>query len=445
MHDLLIKNAKIVNDGRIFTGSVLIDQQKIVSVTEGSTEAKATQVIDASGLYLLPGVIDDQVHFRQPGLTYKADIHSESKAAAAGGVTSFMDMPNTKPQTITQQLLKEKFALAVENSLINYSFYIGATNDNLEELLKTDPATVCGIKLFMGASTGNMLVDNQESLKNIFSNVPMLIAIHSEYEPLIRENLAKYKEEFGETIPIKYHPIIRSEEACYRSTYIAVDLATKYRTRLHVLHLSTARELEFFEPACDLRNKRLTNEVCVHHLWFTDKDYEKLGSLIKWNPAIKTKSDRNALLNGVLDDRIDIIATDHAPHTLEEKSNDYLLCPSGGPLIQHSLPAMLELSHRGLISLEKVVSKMCHTPAEIFRISKRGYIRNGYWADLVLVNINDPWTVEKNNILYKCGWSPFEGTTFSSRIITTIVNGNVVYDKGTFTEKKSGLALSFER
>jgi dihydroorotase len=445
MHDLLIKNAKIVNDGRIFTGSVLIDQQKIVSVTENSTEAKATQVIDASGLYLLPGVIDDQVHFRQPGLTYKADIHSESKAAAAGGVTSFMDMPNTKPQTITQQLLKEKFALAAENSLINYSFYIGATNDNLEELLKTDPATVCGIKLFMGASTGNMLVDNQESLKNIFSNVPMLIAIHSEYEPLIRENLAKYKEEFGEAIPIKYHPIIRSEEACYRSTYIAVDLAAKYSTRLHVLHLSTARELEFFEPACDLRNKRLTNEVCVHHLWFTDKDYEKLGSLIKWNPAIKTKSDRNALLNGVIDDRIDIIATDHAPHTLEEKSNDYLLCPSGGPLIQHSLPAMLELSYRGLISLEKVVSKMCHSPAEIFQISKRGYIRNDYWADLVLVDINDPWTVEKNNILYKCGWSPFEGTTFSSRIITTIVNGNVVYDKGNFTEKKSGLALSFER
>jgi dihydroorotase len=445
MHDLLIKNAKIVNDGRIFTGSVLIDQQKIVSVTENSTEAKATQVIDASGLYLLPGVIDDQVHFRQPGLTYKADIHSESKAAAAGGVTSFMDMPNTKPQTITQQLLKEKFALAAENSLINYSFYIGATNDNLEELLKTDPATVCGIKLFMGASTGNMLVDNQESLKNIFSNVPMLIAIHSEYEPLIRENLAKYKEEFGESIPIKYHPIIRSEEACYRSTYIAVDLAAKYSTRLHVLHLSTARELEFFEPACDLRNKRLTNEVCVHHLWFTDKDYEKLGSLIKWNPAIKTKSDRNALLNGVIDDRIDIIATDHAPHTLEEKSNDYLLCPSGGPLIQHSLPAMLELSYRGLISLEKVVSKMCHSPAEIFQISKRGYIRNDYWADLVLVDINDPWTVEKNNILYKCGWSPFEGTTFSSRIITTIVNGNVVYDKGNFTEKKSGLALSFER
>jgi dihydroorotase len=445
MHDLLIKNAKIVNDGRIFTGSVLIDQQKIVSVTENSTEAKATQVIDASGLYLLPGVIDDQVHFRQPGLTYKADIHSESKAAAAGGVTSFMDMPNTKPQTITQQLLKEKFALAAENSLINYSFYIGATNDNLEELLKTDPANVCGIKLFMGASTGNMLVDNQESLKNIFSNVPMLIAIHSEYEPLIRENLAKYKEEFGEAIPIKYHPIIRSEEACYRSTYIAVDLAAKYSTRLHVLHLSTARELEFFEPACDLRNKRLTNEVCVHHLWFTDKDYEKLGSLIKWNPAIKTKSDRNALLNGVIDDRIDIIATDHAPHTLEEKSNDYLLCPSGGPLIQHSLPAMLELSYRGLISLEKVVSKMCHSPAEIFQISKRGYIRNDYWADLVLVDINDPWTVEKNNILYKCGWSPFEGTTFSSRIITTIVNGNVVYDKGNFTEKKSGLALSFER
>jgi dihydroorotase len=445
MHDLLIKNAKIVNDGRIFTGSVLIDQQKIVSVTENSTEAKATQVIDASGLYLLPGVIDDQVHFRQPGLTYKADIHSESKAAAAGGVTSFMDMPNTKPQTITQQLLKEKFALAAENSLINYSFYIGATNDNLEELLKTDPANVCGIKLFMGASTGNMLVDNQESLKNIFSNVPMLIAIHSEYEPLIRENLAKYKEEFGESIPIKYHPIIRSEEACYRSTYIAVDLAAKYSTRLHVLHLSTARELEFFEPACDLRNKRLTNEVCVHHLWFTDKDYEKLGSLIKWNPAIKTKSDRNALLNGVIDDRIDIIATDHAPHTLEEKSNDYLLCPSGGPLIQHSLPAMLELSYRGLISLEKVVSKMCHSPAEIFQISKRGYIRNDYWADLVLVDINDPWTVEKNNILYKCGWSPFEGTTFSSRIITTIVNGNVVYDKGNFTEKKSGLALSFER
>jgi dihydroorotase len=445
MPDLLIKNASIVNEGRTFKGSVLIDKQHILSIHKGQDYPEASKVIDATGLYLFPGVIDDQVHFREPGLTHKGDIWTESRAAAAGGVTSYMDMPNTNPQTITQSALKDKFDIGARNSLVNYSFYMGATNDNLKELVKTDPLNVCGIKLFMGASTGNMLVDNPESLKAIFAEVPLLLAVHCEHEPTIRENTTLYKEKFGDSIPVKYHPLIRSEEACYRSTYHAVELASKNGTRLHVLHLSTGKELELFEAACDLQNKQITNEVCVHHLWFCDKDYDKLGMRIKWNPAIKTSSDREALINGILDDKIDIIATDHAPHTIEEKSKGYFQAPSGGPLIQHSLVVMLELYKRQLIPLETIINKMCHTPADIFRISKRGYIREGYWADLVLVDLNASWTVGPANILYKCGWSPFDGTVFSTQVITTFVNGETVYDRGKINEVSTARALQFNR
>lgn len=445
MPDLLIKNATIVNEGRIFKGSVLVDQQKIVSIYEGPCSLSASKMIDAKGLYLIPGVIDDQVHFREPGLTHKGDIRSESRAAAAGGVTSFMDMPNTNPQTITQSALQEKFEIAANSSLINYSFYIGATNDNLGELLKTDPANVCGIKMFMGASTGNMLVDNPESLQAVFSKAHLLLAVHCEDEPTIRKNIETYKRTYGDSIPIRYHPLIRSEESCYLSTSLAVDLASKYGTRLHVLHLSTGKELDLFQAGGNLSTKQITNEVCVHHLWFSDEDYEQLGTRIKWNPAIKTMNDRDALIKGLIDDKVDIIATDHAPHTLEEKGKDYFHAPSGGPLIQHSLVIMLELYKQGKLSLEGIITKMCHAPAEVFRISNRGYIRQGYWADLVLIDLNDPWKVEASNLIYKCGWSPFEGTEFFSRIITTIVNGEVVYDNNQIHETKAAMALRFNR
>jgi dihydroorotase len=445
MPDLLIKNATLVNEGRIFKGAVLIDDKKITSVIEGMCYASADEIIDAQGLFLLPGVIDDQVHFREPGLTHKGNIYSESRAAAAGGITSFMEMPNTNPQTITQSALAEKFLIAEKNSITNYSFYIGATNDNLEELLKTDPKTVCGIKIFMGASTGNMLVDNPESLKDIFSNAHMLVAVHAEDEQIIRANTERYRKEFGEAVSMSYHPFIRSEEACYRSSSLAVELASKYNTRLHVLHLSTGRELMLFNPGGNLSMKKLTNEVCVHHLWFNQNDYESLGTLIKWNPAIKTAEDQKALFQGLLDNRIDIVATDHAPHTLDEKSRNYFDAPSGGPLVQHSLTAMLEFYKRGTISLDRIVYKMCHAPAEIFQVSKRGYLREGYWADLVLVDLDRPWRVEKENILYKCGWSPFEGLTFSSSVISTFVNGVKVYDKGKINEGTSGMKLLFDR
>ncbi len=445
MPELLIKNAQIINEGRIFKGFVLVDRQKIRSVGEGDCHEHASNVIDASGLYLIPGVIDDQVHFREPGLTHKGDIYSESRAAAAGGITSFMDMPNTNPQTITQKALNEKFEIAARSSLINYSFYIGATNDNLDELLKTDPASVCGIKIFMGASTGNMLVDNPDSLHAIFSKASLLIATHCEDEKTIRENITKYKSIYGDSLPVRCHPLIRSEEACYRSTALAVELAERYGTRLHVLHLSTGKELELFQSGNDLRSKRITNEVCVHHLWFCDEDYEELGTRIKWNPAIKTSGDREHLIKGLKDGKVDMIATDHAPHTLEEKGLGYFQSPSGGPLVQHSLTAMMEISNKGKISPEEVVSKMCHAPAELFRIAGRGYIRKGYWADLVLIDPNKSYTVSKENILYKCGWSPFEGIRFSSSIRTTIVNGEIVYDNGRLYEKKSAMPLHFER
>jgi dihydroorotase len=445
MPDLLIKNVTIVNEGRKFEGSVLIDNQKIAAVYEGECTAIASEMIDATGLFLFPGVIDDQVHFREPGLTHKGDIYSESRSAAAGGVTSYMEMPNTNPQTITQQALREKYNIAESKSIVNYSFYIGATNNNLDELLKSDPQKVCGIKIFMGASTGNMLVDEPESLRNIFSHAHLLVAVHCEDESVIRANTEEYKSKYGEDLPVIYHPKIRSEEACYRSSALAIELASQFGTRLHILHLSTGKELQLFNAGGDLRKKQITNEVCVHHLWFNQNDYERLGTRIKWNPAIKTPDDQSALLQGLLDNKIDIVATDHAPHTLEEKARTYFLAPSGGPLVQHSLVAMIEFYKKGTLTLEKIIDKMCHAPAEIFRVSKRGYIRKGYWADLILVDLNSPWKVDSSNILYKCGWSPFEGTVFSSSVIATFVNGRKVYNLGQIIEGSSGMALTFER
>ncbi len=446
----IIKGATIVNDGRSFIGNVQFANGIIEQVTEGqspvASETSAPDgytVIDGTGKLLLPGVIDDQVHFRDPGLTHKADLTTESRAAVAGGVTSFMDMPNTVPNTLTQELLEEKYSAAAEKSYANYSFYMGVSNDNLEEVLKTDPAKVCGIKVFLGASTGNMLVDNPETLERLFSKSHMLIAAHCEYEPIIRENLQKYKEQYGDNIPIAYHPAIRSSEACFRSSQFAVNLARRHNTRLHVLHVSTADELALFSNEKSDSQKRITAEVCVHHLWFSDQDYSRLGNLIKWNPAIKTAADRSALLAAIKDNTIDIIATDHAPHTSEEKSRNYTGCPSGGPLVQHSLTAMLEKAFNGEISKELVVEKMCHAPARIFNIDRRGYIRKGWYADLVLVDPENPWTVSKDNILYKCGWSPLEGTTFQSKITHTFVNGNLVYDQGAFNETFRGSRLLF--
>jgi len=372
-------------------------------------------------------------------------VRTESRAAAAGGVTSYMEMPNTKPQTITQQALEAKFENAKINSLVNYSFYMGATNDNLDELMKTDPKTVCGIKIFMGASTGNMLVDNPESLRKIFANANLLVAVHCEDESTIQNNTRKYLDKYGESIPFSCHPMIRSEEACYKSSSYAVDLATKFGTRLHILHISTAKELELFSTNNDLKTKQITSEVCVHHLWFNDGDYEKLGAKIKWNPAIKTARDQKALMEGIFNNKIDVIATDHAPHSIEEKNNPYTTAPSGGPLVQHSLVAMLEFYMQGKISLEKIVEKMCHSPADIFHVENRGYLREGYWADCVLFDLNDTWKVDKSNLLYKCGWSPFEGVEFGSSIHTTIVNGGIVYENGSIVEGNHSMPLQFLR
>jgi dihydroorotase len=442
-----IKNAIIVNEGMVFGGGVYIEGGVISMLFMNGDMPEVpegAEVIDAYGLHLIPGVIDDQVHFRDPGMTWKADLHTESRAAVAGGITSFMEMPNTNPQTLTQELLEEKYKLGAEKSLANFSFYMGASNDNLDEILKTDPARVCGIKVFMGASTGNMLVDDPDTLKQIFEKAPALVAVHCEDENTILENIRILKERFGEDIPIEYHPMIRSEEACYRSSSMAVKLAKEYGTRLHVLHLSTGRELELFDNGIPLEKKKITAEVCVHHLWFHEADYDRLGTFIKWNPAIKSMEDRDELLAGLLSDKIDVVATDHAPHTREEKENSYFKAPSGGPLVQHSLPAMLEMFQRGLISLEKIVEKMCHAPAICFKVKNRGFIREGYAADLVLVDLNAPWMVEKNNILYKCGWSPFEGQRFQSAVSHTFVNGNLVYCNGTFDETVKGERLMFD-
>ena len=446
MKKILIKNANIVNDGKVFEGDVYIENDTIVEVADIiSAKSQDVQVFDAEGQYLLPGVIDDQVHFREPGLTHKEDIEHGSKAAIAGGITSFIEMPNTVPQTTTIEKLEEKFAIAAEKAYANYSFMFGGTNDNLEEIKKVDPKTTAALKLFLGSSTGNMLVDDEKVLEQIFKNSPLMVVAHCEDEETIKNNLAKYKEEFGDDIPIIYHPEIRSEEACYISSSKAVALAKKTGARLHVFHLSTAKELSLFTNKIPLKDKKITAEVCIHHLWFNNEQYNEKGTHIKWNPAVKTKKDQEALLQGLLDDKLDVIATDHAPHTKEEKNNVYTKAPSGGPLVQHALPAMLEFYHRGKISLEKIVEKMCHNPAILFEIEKRGYIKEGYKADLVLVDLNAPWTVQKDNILYKCGWSPFEKTTFRSRITHTFVNGKLVYKNFKVLDVKNAERLTFNR
>lgn len=442
----LIKNAKIVNEGIIFEGDILIEGEFIKEIST-SISAKSSQdvIIDVEGSYVFPGVIDDQVHFREPGLTHKATIESESRAAVAGGITSFIEMPNTVPQATTIERLEEKFDIAAKTSYANYSFMFGGTNDNLEEILKVDPKKVAGLKLFLGSSTGNMLVDNPEVLQKIFSSTDLLISAHCEDEATIKQNLAMHLEKYGKEIPIECHPIIRSEEACYISSSKAIELAKKTGARLHVFHVSTAKETKLFSNKIPLKDKKITAEVCVHHLWFSDEDYKAKGTLIKWNPAVKTAKDRDALWKALLDDRIDVVASDHAPHTLEEKNNSYTEAPSGGPLVQHALPAMIEMHHKGRISLEKIVEKMCHNPAILFQIEKRGYLREGYFADLVIIDINSPWSVKKDNILYKCGWSPFEGSIFKSRITHTFVNGALAYKNFKFFDVKAARRLTFDR
>ena len=444
MNSTLIRNALLINEGNIFLADVFIQNGLIAQIGQ-SLDVQADASIDAEGKYLMPGIIDDQVHFREPGLTHKAELYTESKAAVAGGITSFMEMPNTKPQTLTQELLEQKYQRAKEVSLANYSFFMGASNDNLEEVLKTDPKNVGAIKIFMGSSTGNMLVDDKSVLENIFEKSKMLIAVHCEDEATIQKNTAHYKSIYGEDVPIELHPKIRSDEACYKSSSMAIELAKKHDTRLHVFHLSTAKEMELFRNDIPLEEKRITAEVCIHHLWFDDSQYADKGTHIKWNPAVKSKADKEAVFQALLDDRIDIIATDHAPHTLEEKNNTYFNAPSGGPLVQHALVAMLEFYHEGKISLEKIVEKMCHSPAICFQVEDRGFIREGYAADLVLVDLNDPWEVNKENILYKCAWSPFEGNTFKSRVTHTWVNGHLTYQNGTFDESQKGHRLTFDR
>jgi dihydroorotase len=443
---ILIQNAILVNEGVRFEGSLLIENEKIKRIFHSTppydSETRDAFVIDAKGLYLIPGVIDDQVHFREPGLTHKGDIYTESRAAVAGGITSYMDMPNTLPQTVTQKLLKEKYARAEKVSAANYSFSIGATNDNLEEVLKTNPENVCGVKIFMGSSTGNMLVDNSAVLTELFRCTPLIIAAHCEEESIIRSNIEKARLQFGENVPFNYHPVIRNAEACYKSTSKAVELAHRWGTRLHVFHLSTDREMELFHPG-NVTDKKITAEVCVHHLWFTDADYEKSGALIKWNPAIKTKEDREGLWSALLNNKIDVVATDHAPHTMEEKKNSYFHAPSGGPLVQHSLVAMLEMSNSGKITIEKIVEKMCHAPASLFHIRKRGFLREDYYADLVLIDPDKKWTVSKDNILYKCGWSPFEGVQFSHNITHTFVNGHLVWHQNQHIPGVWGKRLLF--
>jgi dihydroorotase len=445
MNNTLIKGAKIVNENQVFVGDVLIEGNYIKQIGTAISVADDVDIINAEGKYLIPGMIDDQVHFREPGLTHKATIATESKAAVAGGITSFIEMPNTVPQATTQELLEDKFKIAAKTSYANYSFMFGGTNDNLEELLKTNPKNVAGIKLFLGSSTGNMLVDNEEVLEKIFSSTKMIISVHCEDEATIRKNTEHYKGIYGDDIPIKYHPIIRSEEACYLSSSKAIELAKKTGARLHIFHLSTAKETDLFRNDIPLEEKQITAEVCVHHLWFSDKDYDEKGTHIKWNPAVKTSEDRADLWKALLDDRIDIIATDHAPHTLDEKANVYTKAPSGGPLVQHAVLAILEKVKENVLSIEKAVEKMCHNPAKIFKVEKRGFIKEGYYADLVLVDPNAAQTVSKENVLYKCGWSPFEGVEFSSTITHTFVNGNLMFDNGKFNEEIKGERLLFNR
>ena len=444
---ILIKHAKIVNKGKTILADVLIENGKIEQIGEMlSPQSPSTKIIEADGLHLLPGVIDDQVHFRDPGLTHKGDTNSETRAAVAGGITSYIEMPNTNPQTTTQEALEAKFVNASKKSLINYSFMMGGTNDNIDEILKTDKKRVAGLKLFLGSSTGNMLVDDEKVLENIFSKTDLLISVHCEDEATIKENTKIYIEKYGEgNIPMSAHPEIRSAEACYISSSKAIKLAKKTGARLHVFHLSTAIETELFSNKLPLEKKKITAEVCIHHLWFEESMYKTKGSLIKWNPAVKSANDRAGLWKALLDDRIDVIATDHAPHTIDEKNNTYLKAPSGGPMVQHALVSMLEFANQGKISIEKVVEKMCHNPAVLFNVDKRGFVKEGYWADLVLVDLSSPWSVNKDNILYKCGWSPMEGTIYKSKVTHTFINGVPVFEKGKILEGNRGMRLEFDR
>lgn len=440
----LLKNAQVINEGKIFKADILIQGDRIAKI-QTEINQEGAEIIDLSGKYIMPGVIDDQVHFREPGLTHKGRIYTEARAAVAGGITSFMEMPNTKPQALTQKLLEDKYEIGAKDSLANYSFFMGASNENLEEVLKTNPKNVPGVKVFMGSSTGNMLVDNKEVLNKIFSECDMLIAVHCEDEQTIRDNSEQMREKYGEDLPIKFHPIIRNDQACYKSSSMAVELAKKHNTRLHILHISTEIETELFRNDIPLKEKRITAEACVHHLWFDETRYEDKGTYIKWNPAVKSAKDREGVWEALLDDRIDIIATDHAPHTIAEKENTYFKAPSGGPLVQHALVAMLEFYHRGKISLERIVEKMCHAPADCFQVKDRGFLREGYFADLVVVDLDKPWTVDKENVLYHCGWSPFEGEEFKAQINKTFVNGNLVYNEGVFDESTRGMRLEYNR
>lgn len=442
MAKTLLKNAQIVNEGVIFNADVLIASGKIERIDPDISDPTA-EIVDLQGHYLLPGIIDDQVHFREPGLTHKADIFSESRAAAAGGITSFIEQPNTSPPAVTRERLEYKYALGAQNSLVNYGFMMGAANDSMDETLSMDPHNVPGIKVFMGSSTGNMLVDDLKVLDRLFAEAPSLVVTHCEDEQTIRENSAEYREQYGEDVPMWAHPLIRSEEACFLSSSMAVDLAKKHGTRLHVFHISTARELSLFRNDIPLEKKKITSEACIHHLWFDDSQYASKGSFIKWNPAVKTAADREAIFQAVLDDRIDVVATDHAPHTLAEKQQSYFNAPSGGPMVQHALVAMLEFYHRGAISLERIVDKMAHHPAILFRIRNRGFIREGYAADLVAINLDQPWTVTRDNLRYKCGWSPMEGEHFRSAVKATWVNGNLVYRDGLILDHSRGERLTY--
>jgi len=450
MPGILIRNATIVNEGKTFRGDILIQNGLIVKISlapipNTQYSIPDTQIIDAEGKYLLPGVIDTHVHFREPGLVYKADIHTESKAAIAGGVTSFMDMPNTFPPVLTQELLQDKYDIASEKSLANYSFYMGTSNDNFEEVIKTNPANVCGVKIYLGSSTGNMLVDNPESIEKLFGIKNLLIAVHCEEESIIKNNAKIIKEKYGDNPPPSVHPVIRNQACCYVSSHHAVELAKKMGTRLHVVHVSTEKETGLFDNTIPIEQKKITSEVCPHHLWFSDKDYAEKGNMIKWNPAIKTEHDKTGLLQALLTNKIDTIATDHAPHTHDEKEQAYFSCPSGGPMVQHSLNVMLELHRQGKISVEEIATKMSHSPAIAFKVQKRGFIREGYWADLILVDLNSAWKVEQSNIFYKCKWSPLEGETLHSKVTHTIVNGNVVYSNGAFNETHKGQRILFDR
>lgn len=442
----VIANVELVNEGQVQKIHLRIENDLIKSITPADQPVpEAKEVINGEGKHLLPGAIDDQVHFREPGLTHKAEIATESKAAVAGGITSFMEMPNTVPNTLTQELLQEKYDRADEVSPANYSFFMGASNDNLNEVLKTDPSKICGIKVFMGSSTGNMLVDLPKVLDGIFKEAPCLVATHCEDEARVRANMEKARQQFGENVPMEHHPIIRDHEACYRSSSMAIELATKHNTKLHVLHISTAKELDLFRNDIPLAQKRITAEACIHHLWFTDEFYKTRGSRIKWNPAVKTAADRAEIRNALLDGRIDVVATDHAPHTVEEKANSYFSAPSGGPLVQHALPAMLEMVHQGVLSLTDVPLLMSHRVAELFQIKDRGYVRPGMKADLVMVDLNNPWTVRNADVLYKCGWTPFDGDSFRSQVVQTWVNGVSVYKDGIVNAVNVGQRMLFDR